>query len=287
MGKISITQDGYKTKINRNRDLNWEKESYKEGCQLARRQATTRLKEMEDRLYQVHPTGWRVIGFRDRTLVTRFGEFNIRRRLYRDSQGDYHFLLDEHIGWFPQQLATPDLEECLVELATQITFKPVSKTLEKMTAGTLSDRTIQRLVHKIAKVAIDKERKDWQTLFSLGDLPSGGDKTVPVLFSEGDGTFIHLQREDQKHFEVKQAICYEGWEKLSGKKERYKLIGKRVYCQGNDQIPFWEGAGLEWSRKWDLGYVREIVIGGDGASDRQWDSRVCWSDPSVRWFSFS
>jgi hypothetical protein len=78
MGKISITQDGYKTKITRSRDLNWEKESYKEGCQPARQQATTRLKEMEDRLYQVHPTGWRGIGFRDRTLVIRFGELNIR-----------------------------------------------------------------------------------------------------------------------------------------------------------------------------------------------------------------
>jgi hypothetical protein len=32
-------------------------------------------------------------------VVCRFGAVTISRRLYRDGKGDYHVLLDEHLGW--------------------------------------------------------------------------------------------------------------------------------------------------------------------------------------------
>jgi hypothetical protein len=265
MGNISISQEGDKANHRRSQDLAWEKESYREGCEVARQRALKHLEEIEERLYQARPTSWKVIGWRERTLVTRFGELRIKRRLYRDEKGGYHFLLDQYLGWFPHQLATPDLQECLVEQATAVTFRPVSKTLEKMTAGVLSGRTIQRLVHKTAQLAIEKEKADWQALYERGEISPAGERQVPILFSEGDGVFINLQREEQKDYEVKQAIAYEGWKRLSGKQERYQTVNKRVYCQASEEIPFWEGAGLEWAKQWDLGYLKEIVIGGDGA----------------------
>jgi hypothetical protein len=266
MGTISISQELQALKGNYQHDLDWEQECYQKHCANARQDAVQRLTVLEERLFQQRPSSWKVEGFRSRTIVTRFGEVRVRRRLYRDEQGKYHFLLDEYLRWPPGQTATPSLQESLVELATQKPFRQVSKTLTKLTAGVLSTGTVYLLLEKTAERAIGKEREEWRALYERGELPPSDGRKVTILFSEGDGTFIHLQREEQKQYEVKQAIAYERWERLPGKDVRYELIGKRVYCQANEKIPFWEGASLEWSRKWDLSYPREIIIGGDGAS---------------------
>jgi len=110
--------------------------------------ALKRLKAMDDRLFASHPSSWEVKGFNKRTLATRFGDLTISRRLYQDDRGEYHYLLDEYLGWHPKQLATPSLQESLVEFATEKSFNKVSKTLSKLTAAVLSARTIQRLLQK-------------------------------------------------------------------------------------------------------------------------------------------
>jgi hypothetical protein len=266
MGNNSINQKSKVGNGYRRQDVNWEEESYQIGCAAARQEALQRLKEIDDRLFDSHNPGWKTKDFNERTLATRFGELVISRRLYQDEKGTYHYLLDEYLGWSAHQLATSSLQESLVELATEKSFNQVSQTLSKLTAAVLSSRTIHRLLHKTAKGAIDQEKEDCQAVYSRGELPSVSKPKKPILFSEYDGIWVHLQREEQKQYELKNGIAYEGWERLSGKAERYRLINKKVYCQADDKIPFWEGASLEWSRHWDLGHLEKIVIGGDGAS---------------------
>jgi hypothetical protein len=278
MGNISITQAKDEEKARQFIDSEWEIDSYREGCALARKQAIKRLGDIEERLFRQRPTSWKVIGFRARTFITRFGEVKINRRLYQDSNGSYHFLLDEHLGWLPNQNATPDLQECLVKQASYAPFRPVSETLEKLTAGIISASTIHRLLQETAKAAIAQEEINWRALFEKGDKPSGSERKVSILFCEGDGVWIHLQREKQRQYEIKDAIAYEGWRRLSSKEERYALVNKRVYCQANDEIPFWEGVSLEWARKWDFDFLKEIVIGGDGAN---------WIDNGIGEFAHS
>jgi len=264
MGKDIILNKFETAKEVSQEELNWEEESYQIGCAWARQEALKRLKALEERLFNALPLSWHVIANRERTLVTRFGEITFKRRLYRDNQGKTHFLLDEVLGLPAQQLATPSLQESLVELSAQLSFRSVGKTVEKLTAGVLSNSTVYHLVEKTAERAQEKEEEDWQACFEEGKIPLGA-KKVPLLLTEGDGTWVHLQQEEQEHYEIKDGIAYEGWERLPGKEDRYALINKKVYCQGNEKIPFWEGASLEWSRVWDLSYPKEIVIGGDGA----------------------
>ena len=106
---------------------------------------------------------------------------------------------------------------------------------------------------------------------------------APVLYTEADGLYVRLQRETkggkkQKHYELKNAIAYEGWERLSQKAERYRLMNKRVYCHsgvychsdgGSSSIPFWDGAGLAWNKHWDLEYSELMVLGGGDAYPAQ------------------
>jgi hypothetical protein len=93
-----------------------------------------------------------------------------------------------------------------------------------------------------------------------------GPAMVEVLYTEADGVWVHLQREEEKHYEVKSGIAYTGWQRLKQQQERYALVGKRVYCQANPRIPFWEGASVEWAKAYDLSQLRLVVVGGDGAN---------------------
>ena len=78
--------------------VDWEEESYREGCAYARERASVRLKELDDRLLRSKPKGLRVGGFRERTVETRFGDVVVRRRMYRDQEGEAEFALDEYSG---------------------------------------------------------------------------------------------------------------------------------------------------------------------------------------------
>jgi hypothetical protein len=253
----------------------WEEECYQAGCALARELAQQKLQALEEYLFQCRPPTWGVKGFRERTLMTRFGEVRLSRRLYCDPQGRYHFLLDEHLGWEKAQVATPGLKEAVGALASQVPFRQAAATLDKLTAGVLAPATIHRLVGRVTQGVLAEEEMAWRDCFEEGrGLPPGA-QGVPVLFMEADGVWVHLQREPQKHYEVKSSVAYEGWQRPPQGEERYTLVGKRHYSQGNEAIPFWEGASLEFDRQGDLSQVKLVVLGGDGAS---------WIDQGLEYF---
>ena len=252
-------------------DQNWEEICYQVGCQVAREIATRWLEAMEERLFQERDKNLDVECTRERIRVTRFGRFDIRRRLYSDSQGDSHFLLDEYLNWLPYKWSTPSLREAIVELSTRTTFRDVSGALENLVAGVLSASTIHRVLQEVSEAAIQEEKKEWEDCFLRGKHPPPGAGKARVLYVEADGLYVHLQRETregkkQKHYELKNAIAYEGWERLSQKEERYRLVNKRVYCHSDSGTPFWDGAGLEWHKHWDLGYTELVILGGDDAN---------------------
>ncbi|RMF94346.1 MAG: hypothetical protein D6736_00225, partial [Nitrospinota bacterium] len=247
------------------RDQDWEEECYRLGCASARREAVQRLQALEQRLHAHRPASWKDKGWRERTLVTRFGDLRIRRRVYQDEHGTYHFLLDEYLGWPPAQVATPRLTEQVVELASRMPFREVVRTVTALTAGVLSPATIHRLTQRVAQRAVEADHTMWEQGVQRGGAPPAGDRVVPTLYVEADGLWVHLQREGTRYYEVKSAIAYEGWQRLPQNAERYALVGKRVYCHGDDTLPFWEVASLAWSRRWDLSRIPQVVIGGDGA----------------------
>lgn len=253
----------------------WEERLYQEGCALLQEEARHLLKSLDDWLLKHSPAGWKVVGFRKRTVVCRFGAVTISRRLYQDGENGYHFLLDEHLGWEAYQVATPSVGEAAVSLAAVTSFREAAAILEKVTAGILSSMTVHQLVRKTAEKAMSQERQEVEACYEKGEVPPEGTRVVPRLFLEADGLYVRLQREKRKYGEIRMAIGYEGWERLSQTKERYRLMGKRVYCQGNEGVDFWEGAILAFGRQWDWSQISQVVLNGDGAG---------WIDEGVERF---
>ena len=129
------------------------------------------MKDIEERLFQTKDKNMRSECFRERIRVTRFGDFTVRRRLYKDKAGNSHFLLNEYLNWIPYKQSTPSLRASLVELATRITFRDVGKVLENLTTGVLSVSTIHRVLQEVSQPAIQRESKEWEDCFQHGKYP--------------------------------------------------------------------------------------------------------------------
>ena len=244
--------------------VDWEEESYREGCAYARERATLSLRELDDRLLQSRPKRFRVEGFRERTVTTRFGDVVVRRRMYRDQEGKTAFALDEYLGWKPCQQSSPSLTESVASLASVAPFRMVGRLLSGLTAGVLSAMTIHRLLSKVSDSAMDEELSRWEACFERGEDVCDGRSQTEVLYTEADGVWVHLQREDSKHYEVKSGVAYAGWRR--GGDDRYELVGKRMYGHASERMGFWEGASIEWGKRRDLSRVKLFVVGGDGAT---------------------
>ena len=247
--------------------MDWEEESYLQGCTYARELAEHRLSALDDELMRSRPMGLRLVGFREKTLVTRFGDVIIRRRMYRDSDDETVFPLNEYLGLKPQQLASPSITESVVEMATEMPpyqvrgrlFRKVTKTVSALTAGVLSRSTVHRLLQDVGQNALDEEWERWEAQFERGENMSEGPHRADILYTEADGVWIHLQREDRTHYEVKSGVAYRGWRCVGD--NRYELVGKRVYGHASESIPFWEGASLEWAKQYALDRVKLFVVG--------------------------
>lgn len=245
----------------------WESRVFQRVCQAGQEEAAAYLKKLDEALKGKRPRGWQVVGFRERTMVTRFGEVSIWRRIYRDRGGGYHFLLDEYLGLKAHQAATPEMQAMCTMLSGEMSFRKAADILAKWLAGLLGASTCWRLLQRTGEVAAASCVEEVEAVFSRGEpILGGGERRIERLYTEADGVYVRLQRQPQTHLELQSAIAYEGWERLKDTREAYRLREKRVYCHVGDRTRFWEGVSLAWAHKWDLGHVQEVILGGDGAS---------------------
>ena len=257
MGKVIVTQAN-EGRIEEARQ--WESKVFQQVCVAGQQEATRYLEGLDESLFMQHPASWAVVGFRERTLVTRFGEVRIRRRLYRDEREAYHFLLDEYLGLNANQAATPEMQTMCTILCGQILFRKGADFLEQWLAGPLSHSTCWRLLQRSGEVAANASMEEVEAVFSRGEpIEQAGERGVERLYMEADGVYVRLQNQSRRHLELRSAIAYEGWERLSGKREAYRLREKRAYCHVGDRTSFWEGVSLAWAHKWDLRQLPQLI----------------------------
>ena len=258
----------------------WEERCFREACRAAGQLAVVRLAALEGHLHAQRPRGYVVEGWRERTLVTRFGDVRARRRLYTAPDGTAHFLLDEHLGWPPRQVATPAFAALLVDWATEVPFRTAARRVEAATAGVVGGSTAWRLLQQVAARVVAHEQAVHAAWAATATLPApAGERVVPVLYVEADGVWVKTQREPDHRtgYELKCASRYEGWEQI-GKatpghpRDHYRLVAKQVYCHGfaradaKAPVPFWEAVDLALARTYDLSQIPVVVVGGDGAN---------------------
>jgi len=213
-------------------------------------------------LYSAQREGWEVVEIRERTLETTLGVLSYPRRYYKkrtlSGAYAYTFLLDELLGIPPRAHVSLRLSEIAVMLAAEQTYRKAKETLKTALGVSISHETI----HQDVQVAGEHLKKwDGET-----GLDGTGARVVPLLIVEVDGAMIKRQRRrksEQRRFELKTAVIYEGWEE--GPNGRAKLINPAYFiCHGKGE-EFWGALERRSSRLYDLDGCPRKIIAGDGS----------------------
>ncbi len=232
--------------------------------ELAQGIAQAFLERVDEELMGERGEGLGVVGFKEKLMITTFGEVRIKRRAYRDADGRMRYLLDEALGLEKRSPLSPGIRELCALFATELSFAKCEELLSKVLPSGVSHTTIHRLVGKITDPRLTEEDKEVEEVFEEGMIPETGRRKVPYLFVESDGVSIALQRESEGRGEIKVGIAYEGWQGVGGE-GRHRLKEKTSYLGMMDGDRFWEGFSLSLAKKYDLANVGQIVVGGDGA----------------------
>lgn len=214
--------------------------------------------QLDEKLKEVVPRQWKVVGSERRTVVFEHGTVSFKRRIYRDEEGKRRKPLDELLGLEPYARTSRHVREKGCSLAAETTFRKAAQLLSYCTNSEFGAATILRMLRRTADAVEEQEEKNQDS--------EAGHITSSVLYGEADGLWINLQREAQRRAEVKIGIMY------TGKKQ----IGKRRFrCENKVSMTQIGGTTLEWQiklrelayRTYNLERTRLLVVGGDGS---QW-----------------
>jgi len=241
----------------------WEEVIFNWACSLAQEMAKALLEDIDEELMRERDQGLSVEKPSEHCIITLFGDVRIKRRLYRNSNGNYRFLLDEKMGLDKGCHMSPKVKGLATFISSHFPFQRSEEILKAILPSGISHTSIHRLVGKVTDPYLEAEEKEIEEVFEDGVIPESEGRVVPYLFIEADGTNIALQREEARRAEVKAGVAYEGWQEVS--KDRHRVTRKTVYSGIMDGDRFWEGFSLALAKKYDLSKVGRVIVGGDGA----------------------
>jgi len=206
-------------------------------------------------------------GIRKREIKTLFGIIEFKRRYYEDSNGDYHYLLDEYLGIPENDRQSPALKEVAFKLIKDLSYRKSAEKLENIIDVSTSHSTIHNWVQDLGARIRQKRKEKRERLFQAGLIPERNEqrKEVDHLFMEVDGVHISLQREEKNKGEIKLGICYEGWEKKHPMSDEYLVVDKRVFGGVFTSDVFWQEATTHLYENYLFNSESITLLNGDAA----------------------
>lgn len=245
-----------------------EQEIFKTICQKAQKTLKEVLIIIDDKLMELRNKD--VLKNKDtkkREIKTMFGVVELKRRYYKDINGDYHFLLDEYLGIPENERQSPALKEIALKLVKDLSYRKSAEKIEKIIDVKTSHSTIHNWVQKLGKKIRRKKEEKRKNLFQAGLIPGNNEprKVVNHLFMEVDGVHVNLQREEKDKGEIKIGICYEGWEKKHPMSDEYITVKKNVFGGVFKSDIFWEEATTHLYENYQFNSETVTLLNGDGA----------------------
>ena len=217
------------------------------------------------RLSKQRGKGLRMVGARERNVLTRLGVVRTKRRYYRDADGSMRFLLDEAMGWDRGGMAaTPAMEAQALEMCSEISYRKSAKHLSFFLAEDVRHSLLHRLVQKRGEERAEDKRQRALELFSWGALPESERREAERLFMEADGCMIPLQREKRRKHELKVGISYEGWSRVG--EDKWRTKNRRTSLSAADGKTFLSEWSADLATVYDHSKVGEVIWSSDGAS---------------------
>jgi hypothetical protein len=239
-----------------------ERYVWAESLNIGREAFERMLGAIDDALFENRPEGFRVLGRRERKLLTMVGEVTIERRYYADPDGRTRFLLDELMHLDTRDRMSPQVAQAAGRYCTRMTYRAAAEELSFFLPDGMSHTTLMNFVRKLGGEYSEEQREGAEALFSCGELPDSEGRKTSTLYAELDGKMINMQGEEKRKGEVKLAITHEGWDERSD--GEFMLRNKRVHIGVASSEEFARTHIYDIARRWDIG-TASFVVGGDGA----------------------
>jgi len=219
---------------------------------------------------------YRLIDKRETTIKTMMGEVRFSRRYYRNSNGQYVFLLDESMGFdCGCGLVSENLAEQIVNECTDKSFRKASKSISTLTGQCISRMGVWNVLQNYAET-IEQQEQRLKELDESGQNGCLGNISSKVLFEEYDDVWINLQRQNrQKHsnptsdrqkkagkYPMHVGTAYTGWSQA--KDGRYNTVNKIAYASFGKANEFVSKFETLLRHYIDVDGVEHRITGGDG-----------------------
>ena len=181
-------------------------------------------------------------GTRNTSIKTIYGEVSYSRRVYqtknKEGQVEYIYLLDQAMQMDTIGLISTNLAEKIALTITESPYRVTADIINETCGQYISPQGVWNLVQRLG------ERIDEEETYAVKQMNADqaeGVKTIPVLFEEMDGVWLHMQDEHHKKMkkqEMKVFTMYEGWDAEKEKENRSTLVGKTMLAGMEDSNTF-------------------------------------------------
>ena len=172
-------------------------------------------------------------GKRTKYLLTLLGNITYHKHIYRDQEGQHHYLLDETLGLIlNRRMSTPYQKITGLFSFIAGSYRNAQRFLEYCYGDSVSFECIRQQVQSQGRCIQQLEEYAFgQQLDEALKSTSTPVQSDPI-YLEIDGTMIHLQKQTKKRAELKLAIIHKGKEKRYplGNYPARKLKGKLAYA---------------------------------------------------------
>jgi|GEM_PF-237322 len=224
------------------------------------------IKELDERIAEKVPKGWRNVGTEERWLVSSMGAMRYKRRIYLDEKQMRRKPVDELMGIGKYERMSGRVQEMGASLACMGTYRLAANQLSWMLKTPISHSAVQRMAWTTGNRIADGEEAERRRVFEHGEAIEAGKIKASVLYGESDGVWVHLQREKRRSTEVRVAIISTGRKQIG--KDRYRLENKHCITAIGLNSEMWQEQILrETHRYYDLSETKMLICGGDG---NQW-----------------
>jgi hypothetical protein len=242
--------------------LGLDKVLLEKAIELARRWYKAIVEKLDELIKKLRDKRLSIEHLRVTWYETCLGPVRVKRRQYRDKDGQYRYLLDELLG-MGRDHTVASVREIALELASKMSYRGSAEVLRRTSAIDLSHQTIWRLLARVADPYLKKAELELRDFLETGEIPEGEGRELARLLVEADGVMLSLQRERERRAEVKVGIAYEGWSEVS--RDRYRTVNKTIFAEVAGWQEYWAGMSLKLQKRYELSKVGEIIVGGDGA----------------------
>ena len=248
-----------------------EKKIFAYVCELGREITRIMLESYDKELAEGRDKKiYRDKGTRDTSIKTVYGEVSYSRRVYRteseEGQVEYIYLLDQAMQMDKIGLISTNLAEKIAMTITESPYRVTAEMINETCGQYISPQGVWNLVQRLGE-RIDEE--ETHAVQQMNADQTEGSKSIPVLFEEMDGVWLHMQDEHHKKMkkqEMKVFTMYEGWDAEKEKENRSTLVEKTMLAGMEDSNTFHEKREACIRQKYDADEIGQRILNGDGGS---------------------